>query len=165
MNATGLRAFGAWLKNKRGDASIAAFAQRIGVSRSALQRYETGENKPPAELLLSLQKQFDDFPELGDSSAQYPNPTMGHHRVEEERAQYRVAPDMTEFERRLDAMKRAQAAVTTGLAGYGLAPPQHITFHQLLTHLIVQHYVTPEGLAELIQWYAFENKPKSETRA
>lgn len=158
MSATGLRAFGVWLKNKRGDASIAAFAQSIGVSRSALQRYETGENKPPADLLLSLQKQFADFPEMGGDSVEKPSPQLGRHRVEEERAQYRVAPDMTEFERRLDAMKRAQAAVTTGLVGYGLAPQQHITFHQLLTHLIVQHYVTPEGLAELIQWYAFEQK-------
>lgn len=45
---------GARLREVRGQASQADFAQRLGVARSSLVRYEAGERVPDAELLVTL---------------------------------------------------------------------------------------------------------------
>lgn len=155
--------FGHWLRSKRDMASLSKIAEDMQCSMSAWQRYEKGERPIPLELLLRIVAAYSDVPDYAIPDIARPgnmSPNVRAQRVaSDDGGTYKIRGNMREFESRLEIMRRAQSVVTQGLNGYGLPPPQHITFHQLLTHLIVQQYVTPEGVAELIQWYAFEQKP------
>lgn len=172
MGATKDQDLAAWLTERRGVRTFEEFAEMTGISKSTLQRYESRQTPISTGSRLMLARAFGDFPswalprdKAGKSvAAQYPPYAPAEHRAEEQRASYGAAPVLTEFERRLTAMTDAQALVTAGLARYQLKAERHVTLHQMLTMLIVRNDITPYGLAEVLQWYAFEVRSRGNDR-
>lgn len=52
------RDFGAEIKRVRGDCSQQEFARLLGIGRTSVMRYESGERIPDAEFLFKLHSQF-----------------------------------------------------------------------------------------------------------
>lgn len=173
MSATKSQDLVAWLIKRRGTMTFEDFAALTGISKSTLQRYESGQTAISAGSRLMLARALDDFPQwaiprdrAGNSVAShYATPPSTNYRVEELRPTYGAQPEMSEFERRLKAMTDAQTVVTDGLARYDLKAEQHVTFHQMLTMLIVRNDITPTGLAEVLQWYAFDVRARAKDEA
>lgn len=153
---------GAWMREKRSQSSLERIAETMSCSMSAWQRYEKGARPVPLELLLRLSETYSDMPAFAVPPRTYRAASLQqNHSVQEDRPVYGAPPALGEFERRLKAMSDAQAVVTDGLARYDLKAEHHVTLHQMLTLLIVRNDITPTGLAEVLQWYAFDVRARA----
>lgn len=124
-----------WLREKRGGRSYVVFAGEMGVAKSSLQRYETGETNPPAALVVEWQARFTDFPRLGYAGDVGPAEGI---RVDIEK--------ITRISDTLDAL----------FAEVALDKKRHRPFRNVLFSIMERDTISRFSLVQLAQWYCDE---------
>lgn len=138
MGATVLPDIGAWLVAKRGNRSLVEFANELEISKSSLQRYEAGENKLPATLVVDLWARYPDFPIAGHAKYRAIESAASNLRVSEDRGGYGAAFDAAAYQRSLKVMVTAQDMVKATFAELGLDVALHNDLLQLLVSLALR---------------------------
>ncbi len=134
------KTLGEWLRKKRAESSLAKITERFGVSKSAWQRYESGEREPPIQLRWELQDAYPDLPGFAVAPAFTPS---RHFRVEEPVVRYemRGSPGGT------------ASYVAEALRCRKIDLAEHSVFAALMFDLSARHLITNDAVDVLLDWF------------
>ncbi len=140
MNSEQRQALGAWLRAKRAESSLTRIAEQFGVSKSAWQRYETGEREPTFELRMQLHAAYQDLPVFARPVIGAP---MASPRVEEARSNYRYG-----------GRANGEAGyVASALRARDIDLAEHSVYAALLFDLSARQLISNEAIDALLDWF------------